>query len=99
MPQSIHSIAHVYLIEKVYLFKQKKSDNFIILDLFKDNKTAWKYGNAIKSSLTILSGSLPSNRTYQFMVQMENRRNSSVQATGYVLVKIEDTRPQLIVIG
>jgi hypothetical protein len=33
------------------------------------------------------------------MVQMENRRNSSVQATGYVLVNIEDTRPQLIVIG
>jgi hypothetical protein len=65
----------------------------------KDNKTALKYGNSIKSSLTILSGSLQSNRTYQFMVYMENRRNSSLQATGYVLVKVEDTRPQLIVIG
>jgi hypothetical protein len=49
--------------------------------------------------MTILSGSLQSNRTYQFMVNMGNRRNASVQATGYVLVKVEDTRPQLIVIG
>ena len=49
--------------------------------------------------MTILSGSLQSNRTYQFMVEMENRRNSSQQATGYVLVKVEDTRRQLIAIG
>ena len=33
------------------------------------------------------------------MVQMENRKNASIQATGYVLVKVEDTRPQLIAIG
>jgi hypothetical protein len=33
------------------------------------------------------------------MVQMQNLRNSSLQATGYVLVAIEDTHPQLIVIG
>ena len=33
------------------------------------------------------------------MVQMTNRRNSSQQATGYVLVKIENTRPQMIAIG
>ena len=32
------------------------------------------------------------------MVQMENRRNSSLQATGYVLVAVEDTRPQMILI-
>jgi hypothetical protein len=64
-----------------------------------DNQTAWKYTNSIKSSVTILGKSLQSNRTYQFMVYMENRRNSSIQATGYVLVKIEDTRPQMIAIG
>ncbi|CAF0859705.1 unnamed protein product [Rotaria sordida] len=66
------------------------------------NGTRLIYGNLTlspKSSITILSGSLQSNRTYQFMVYMENRKNSSIQATGYVLVQVEDTRPQLIVIG
>ena len=33
------------------------------------------------------------------MVQMEDLRNSSQQATGYVLVKVEDSRPQMIAIG
>ncbi len=63
------------------------------------NQTGWKFGNSIESSLTILAGSLQSNRTYQFMVQMENRRNSSLQATGYVLVNVVDTRPQMVLIG
>ncbi len=69
--------------------------NIVVLD----NQTAWKYTNSIKSSVTILGKSLQSNRTYQFMVYMENRRNSSIQATGYVLVKVDDTRPQMIAIG
>ncbi len=63
------------------------------------NRTGWKFGNSIESSLTILAGSLQSNRTYQFMVQMENRQNSSLQATGYALVQVEDTHPQMILIG
>jgi hypothetical protein len=63
------------------------------------NRTGLTYGNSIKSSLTILAGSLQSNRTYQFMVQMANRLNPSLQATGYLLVKVEDTRLQMIVIG
>ena len=33
------------------------------------------------------------------MVYMENRRNSTVQATGYLLVRVDVTRPQLVVIG
>ncbi len=74
-------------------FKKKK--NFFLTD----NRTAWQYGNSINSSLTILSGSLQSNRTYQFMVYMQNRRNSSIQATGYVLVQVQDTHPQMIAIG
>jgi len=53
----------------------------------------------MNSSLTILSGSLQSNQIYQFMVQMTNIRNASLQATGYVLVKIEVTRPKMIAIG
>ncbi|CAF3684254.1 unnamed protein product [Adineta steineri] len=66
------------------------------------NKTALKFDGVSllsKSSVTILAGSLKSNRTYQFMVQMENIQNSSIQATGYVLVKVDDTHPQMIVIG
>ncbi len=63
------------------------------------NRTGFQFGNSINSSLTILSGSLQSNRTYQFMVYMVNRRNSSVQATGYVLVNVVDTHPQMIAIG
>ncbi len=63
------------------------------------NRTGLKFGNSIESSLTILGGSLQSNRTYQFMVQMENRQNSSLQATGYALVQVEDTSPQMILIG
>jgi hypothetical protein len=52
-----------------------------------------------KSSVLILAGSLQSNRTYQFMVYMENRQNSLVQATGYVLVQVEETFSPLIAVG
>lgn len=44
-------------------------------------------------------GRLRSNRTYQFMVVMKNKRNNFRQATGYVLVRVEDTRPHMIVMG
>jgi hypothetical protein len=47
----------------------------------------------------ILAGSLQSNRTYQFMVYMENRQNSLVQATGYVLVQVEDIVSPVIAVG
>jgi hypothetical protein len=64
-----------------------------------DNQTGWQFSNSIESSVTILGKSLQSNRTYQFMVYMQNLRNSSIQATGYVLVTVVDTSPQMIVIG
>ncbi|CAF0947824.1 unnamed protein product [Adineta steineri] len=66
------------------------------------NGTKLIFGNSTlspNSSLTILGGSLQSNQIYQFMVYMENRKNSSIQATGYVLVTIEVTYPQLIAVG
>ena len=52
-----------------------------------------------RSSLTILAKSLLVNRTYQFQVFMENRRNASLQATGFLLVRVDDTYPQLVIIG
>jgi hypothetical protein len=66
----------------------------------KGNGTAWQYdgvNNSIKSSLIILANSLKSNQTYQFMVFMANRQNSSIQTTAYLLVQVEDTQPQLVV--
>ncbi|UJR09103.1 hypothetical protein I4U23_013350 [Adineta vaga] len=67
-----------------------------------DNGTGLIFGNLTsspKSSLTIVSGTLESNQMYQFMVYMENRKNASIQATGFVIVTIEDTLPKLVVIG
>jgi len=47
--------------------------------------------NVNQSFVIIPGGSLQSNRTYQFIVQMTNRLNSSRQAFGYVLVRVEGT--------
>ncbi|CAF1347188.1 unnamed protein product [Adineta ricciae] len=63
------------------------------------NRTGWRFDNAINSSFTILSGSLRSNRTYQFMVAMQNIPNPSKQVTGYLLVNVEDVDSPMIVIG
>jgi hypothetical protein len=76
--------------------------NILFLFKNKDNGTGLIFGNSTlspNSSLMILSGSLQANQVYQFMVFMENRKNSSVQATGYVLVTVHNTYPQLIAIG
>jgi hypothetical protein len=62
----------------------------------------WQYVSpsvSPKSSVTILSRALAFNQTYQWMVYMENRRNATLQATGYVLVRVDDARPQLVVIA
>ena len=76
---------------------------FTIISLSNEgNGTSLQYGGTSvspKSSVIIFSNSLLSNRTYQFMVYMENRRNASLQATGYLLVQVDDTHPQMIVIG
>lgn len=66
------------------------------------NGTSWRYGGvgvSYKSSITILAGSLLFNRTYQFMVQMENLRNASRRATGYLLVRVDHIDPQLIIVA
>ncbi|CAF1380176.1 unnamed protein product, partial [Rotaria sordida] len=67
-----------------------------------DNETGLIFGNLTlspNSSLTVLSGSLQPDQIYQFMVLMENKKNSSIQATGYVLVTVVNTAPKLIAIG
>jgi len=74
----------------------------ILLFFIKCNGTALQFGGSTispQSSLTILANSLKSNQTYQFMVYMENRQNSSLQATGYLLVQVDDAQPQLVVMA
>ncbi|CAF1071686.1 unnamed protein product [Adineta steineri] len=66
------------------------------------NQTLVRYnGTSLSpnSSIIISSNSLSPNRTYQFMVIMTNRRNSSMQATGYLLVQIDNNYPQMIAIA
>lgn len=67
--------------------------------LLKDNQAAFKFNTLVESSVTIVNQTLLPYRTYQFMVHMENRRNSSLQATGYLLVHADDTYPQMIVVA
>jgi hypothetical protein len=47
----------------------------------------------------IFSSSLPSNQTYQFMVVIKNRQNASLQSTGYVLVKVQDSDSPIIALA
>jgi len=65
------------------------------------NGTAWQYGSSVspQSSVTILAGSQTCNQTYQFMVLMVNRQNSSYKATGYLLVQVEDTNSSIIAVA
>jgi len=63
-----------------------------------DGKPAWRDSsvNTNLSSITILSGSFKNNHTYQFDVYMKNLRNSTIQATGFLLVIVDNTRPQMV---
>ena len=47
----------------------------------------------------IPANSLLTNRLYQFMVYMENRRNSSMTTNGYLLVKVIDIRSYMVSIA
>ena len=66
-------------------------------------QSQWIYNGSsqsIKSSLTILANAfVSSNRTYQFMLRMSNKRNASQQVIGYVLVRVAETSPGTIIIG
>ena len=66
------------------------------------NEIGLIYGNSSvspRSSLIIRGGSLQPNQIYQFMIHIGNRRNSSIQSIGYLLVNIKLTDAPLITIG
>ncbi|CAF2064973.1 unnamed protein product, partial [Rotaria magnacalcarata] len=52
-----------------------------------------------RSSVTIMANSLVADRTYQFMVNMTHRANPYFQASGYLLVKVENVRSQMVAVG
>lgn len=54
---------------------------------------------SFKSSITILAGSLQFNRTYQFMVSLENIHNSSLGTIGYLLVRVDEMPRPLIIVA
>ena len=68
---------------------------------FSVNEPAVRYdaSTGTNSAVTILGGSLQSNKTYQFVVIMDAIGNVTRQGTGYVLVKVEETRPIMIAVG
>ena len=49
--------------------------------------------------MIIVAGSFASNQTYQLMVRMHHRQNSTDRVEGYLLVQVVDHQPQLVVIG
>ena len=70
------------------------------MDLCLSNgSNAFQYNDILNSSLTIYAGELQLSIKYQFLVQMVNRRNTSVVMNGYVLVQIEDSHRPMIAIG
>jgi hypothetical protein len=95
----MHLIYHVYQIDQVLLIT---FFSFLFIIIYQDNRSKCIFNGvepSPESSITILSGSLQSNQTYQFLVIMENRRNAILQATGYVLVQIVDSHRPMIAIG
>jgi hypothetical protein len=102
MRESLRSTHHVSSIhdqvETIFVLFDQISLSLVSSSSLQDNRTMWP-STGLKSSLTILGQSLESNRTYQWMVMMTNRRNSTLQATGYLLVSVDDAHPQMVVIG
>ena len=90
-----HRSIHVYQVTVVIF-------SFICIVLHSDNNGKWNYTGvklAPESSVTILAGSLQLNRTYQFLLQMINRQDASLQVTGYVLAEIKDSNRPMIAMG
>jgi len=73
------------------------ADQFDKVDVFFQlNEFEYK-GN--ESSLTIFANVLKKTSEYQFVVQMSNRRNTSLVVYGYMIVRIEDSTRPMIAIG
>lgn len=67
-----------------------------------ENQTLFTYDGvplSYRSSITIRAGAMSPGQTYQFMVSIQNRQNSSVQITGFALVQVKNSPTKRIIIG
>ena len=66
-----------------------------------DNSKGWSYSSldVPQSAVIIFAGSLLSNRTYRFLVNMVHHENSHVQANGYVSVNVENVKLPMIAVA
>lgn len=55
---------------------------------FLNDLVSWEYGNLSNSSVTIFARSLKANETYEFMVELIDRYNSSFKSVGYLTVDV-----------
>ena len=65
------------------------------------DRLRWRYEGVTvspSSALIIIGGSLRSNQTYQFLLEMQNKRNQWLQVVGSLLVEVHDTESPTIVI-
>ena len=71
----------------------------LFIPLYRCAGKVWQFaGSSVspRSALTLYAGSLATNRMFQFMVIMTYRPNLNRQAKGYLLVHVDNTRPQTI---
>ncbi|CAF1275359.1 unnamed protein product, partial [Adineta ricciae] len=66
-----------------------------------NNSRGWSYSSldVPQSAVIISAGSLLSNRTYRFLVNMVHHENSHVQANGYVSVNVENVKLPMIAVA
>jgi hypothetical protein len=82
----------IFRILRVLQIDQVKDFYYFILNKNKnkENNTNWKL-NQTESSLKIFANSFKSNQTYQFMVYINNRLNSTLKNYGYLFIHIQNT--------
>jgi hypothetical protein len=61
-----------------------------MINISKDDESTWRFDDASKSSITILSNSFQSNRTYYFLVEIINLENSTLKINDYLLIYIQE---------
>jgi hypothetical protein len=74
----------IQMFSNHFQIDQVKDFNYFILNKNKNKE------NQTKSSLKIFANSFKSNQTYQLMVYINNRRNSTLKNYGYLIVHIQN---------
>lgn len=68
---------------------------------FESNRTAWYYNGvpmSNKSSLIVAARSLLSKRAYRFQVRINNRRDPSIEAVGFLIVNVVDAYSPMVTV-